>query len=241
VDATANAVDAAKAKVATMEVIVSRLAVDEVVAGEVAAIDASSGSASRENPHEVAEEAVKEASAGVRALGPSEMVAWASSSPGPALGAKAEMLAPGTEIGAAAGPLLFGSASGSEKVSQGAHTARTVESERSKASPTPRATAKGAAGGKVLAALTGSGASSQSSASQLQKEWADTASSSRPGGGREAQGNNLNLAELSKQLSTIRTSLGNVSLQFIEVVQTIDVSNMFSAFDFFCRLCRCAG
>jgi hypothetical protein len=49
------------------------------------------------------------------------------------------------------------------------------------------------------------------------------------------------LAELSKQLSTVRTSLENVSLQFIEAAKTVDVSVMFLAFDFFCRLCHCAG
>jgi hypothetical protein len=49
------------------------------------------------------------------------------------------------------------------------------------------------------------------------------------------------LAELSKQLSTIRKSLGNVSLQFIEAAKTVDVSVMFLAFDFFSRLRRCAG
>jgi hypothetical protein len=35
------------------------------------------------------------------------------------------------------------------------------------------------------------------------------------------------MAELSKQLSTVRTSLGNVNLQFLEAERTIDVSNMF--------------
>jgi hypothetical protein len=87
---------------------------------------------------------------------------------------------------------------------------------------------------KVLAALTRSGVSSQ-------REWADTASSAGPEGSHEAQGGNLTLAELSKQLSTVRTSLGNVSLQFIKAAKTVDVSVMFLAFDFFCRLRRCTG
>jgi hypothetical protein len=51
----------------------------------------------------------------------------------------------------------------------------------------------------------------------------------------------LTLAELSKQLSTARMSLEDVNLQFLEAVQTIDVSNMFSTFDFFCRLGGGAG
>jgi hypothetical protein len=142
---------------------------------------------------------VKEASTGMRTSEPPEMVAQAFSGPGPTLGTKADMPAPGTEIGTAADPPLFGVASGSEKASQGAHTARTMESNHSEASTTPRAAAKGAlGGGKILVASTGSGASSQSSASKLQKEWADTASSTGSGGGRKAQGENLTLAKLSK-------------------------------------------
>jgi hypothetical protein len=177
-----------------MEVVVSHPATNEVVAGEVAVVDVSSGPTSREDPREVAGEAVKEASAGMRVSEPSETVMWASSSPRPAPGANADMPAPGTEIGAAAGPLLFGATSGSEKVSHGAHAAWTVESDHSEASPTPRTAAKGASGerssrlrpGLVLAAIV------------LPASWADTASSARPGGGREAQGDNLTLAELSK-------------------------------------------
>jgi hypothetical protein len=243
-DAAADAIATAEAglarteEAATIEVVVSRPTADEVVAGEVAAVDVSSGPASQEDPRKVAEEAAKEASVGVRASEPPETVASASSGLGPAPGTKADMPMPGTEIGVATGPLLFGATSSSEKVSQGACAARTVENDRSLAFPTPRATAKGASGGKVLIASTGSGASSQSSASQLQKEWADTASSARPGGGREAQGDNLTSVELSKQLSSVRMLLGNVSLQFIEAAQTVDVSNMFSAFDFFRQL-RC--
>jgi hypothetical protein len=109
-----------------------------------------------------------------------------------------------------------------------------VESERSKASPPPRAATQGTSRGKDLTALAGSGVSSQSSASQLQKEWADTASSAGSSGGLKAQGNHLNLAELSMQLSTVRMSLGNVNLQLLEAEQTVDVSNMFLSFDFFC-------
>jgi hypothetical protein len=35
------------------------------------------------------------------------------------------------------------------------------------------------------------------------------------------------LAELSRQLSTIKTSLGNVNLQFVKAEKTINVSDMF--------------
>jgi hypothetical protein len=129
------------------DVIVPRLATDEVVAVEVATAEASSGPASQEDPREVAGEAVKGASTGMRTLEPPETVAQASSGPRPALGMRADMPAPGTEIGVAAGPPLFGAASGSERASQGAHTAQTMESDRSEASTTPRAAAKGASGG----------------------------------------------------------------------------------------------
>jgi hypothetical protein len=84
----------------------------------------------------------------MRTSEPPETIAQASSGLGPAPGMKADMPAPGTEVGAAADPPLFGAASGSEKASQGAHTARTMESDRSEASTNPRAAAKGASGGR---------------------------------------------------------------------------------------------
>jgi hypothetical protein len=74
-----------------------------------------------------------------------------------------------------------------------------------------------------------SGASSQSSASQLQKEGADTASSAGSSGSRKAKGENLTLAKLSKQLTTVKASLGNVSFQFVEAEKTINVSDLFLA------------
>jgi hypothetical protein len=113
-------------------------------------------------------------------------------------GTKAGMPVPGTEIDTTADPPHFKADAGSEKVSQEAPTTRAGEGNRDKASITPGAAAKGALGGKILAALTGSGASNQSSASQLQKEWADTASSTGSGGSRKDKGENLTLAELSK-------------------------------------------
>jgi hypothetical protein len=151
------------------------------------------------------------------------------------------MPTPEMEIGTAADPPLFGAAFGSEKASQGAHTARTMEIDRSKASITPKAAAKGASRGKILAASTGSGASSQSSANQLQKEWADTASSIGSTRGHKAKCENLTLAKLSRQLSTVKASLGDVNLQFVEAEKTVNVSNMFLAFGFFYRLHRCVG
>jgi hypothetical protein len=126
------------------------------------------------------------------------------------------------DIGAAAGPLLFGAASGSDKVPQGPLTAW--------------AAAKDASGEKVPTATVGSGIGSQSSATQLQKEWADTASSTETSANLKAQGNSLTLVELSKELSIVRESLRNVNFQLLEATQTVDISNVSSTFDFFCRL-----
>jgi hypothetical protein len=139
-------------------------------------------------------------------------------------------------IGAAAGPLLFGTASDSDKVPQGPLTTRVVGSDRGEASPAPKAVTKDASGEKIPAAAAGSGVGSLSSASQLQQEWADTASSAETSGNLKAQGNSLTLAELSKQLSAVRESLRNVKLQFLEATRTTDVSNVLSAFDFFYQL-----
>jgi hypothetical protein len=39
----------------------------------------------------------------------------------------------------------------------------------------------------------------------------------------------LTLAELSKQLATVKESLGNAGLQFVEAEKTVNVSNLFLA------------
>jgi hypothetical protein len=89
---------------------------------------------------------------------------------------------------------------------------------------------------KIPVATVGSGAGSLSSASQLQQEWADTASSVETSGKLQAQGSHLTLAELSRQLSVVKESLRNVNLQFLEALRTTVVSIMLSTFDFFYRL-----
>jgi hypothetical protein len=107
---------------------------------------------------------------------------------------------------------------------------------RGEASPAPEAATKDTSRGKAPAAAAGSGVGSLSSAGQLQQEWADTASSAEAGGNLKAQGNSLTLAELSRQFSTVKESLRNVNLQFLEAAWTTDVSNVLLAFDFFYRL-----
>jgi hypothetical protein len=111
-----------------------------------------------------------------------------------------------------------------------------VGSDHGEASPAPKAATKEASGEKIPAAVAGSGIGSLSSASQLQQEWADNASSAETSGNLKAQGNSLTLAELSKQLCAIRESLRNVNFQFLEATRTTDMSNVLSAFDFFCQL-----
>jgi hypothetical protein len=118
-------------------------------------------------------------------------------------------------------------------VSQETFAARTEEDNRDEASVTPRAAAKGASGGRTFTPPTGSSVGSQSSASQLQKEWADTASSAGSGEANEAKARNLTLADVNKQLTTIRKSLQNAGLQFVRAEKTVDVSNSFSASDSF--------
>jgi hypothetical protein len=46
----------------------------------------------------------------------------------------------------------------------------------------------------------------------------------------------LTLAELSRQFSTVKESLRNVNLQFLDAARTTNVSNVPLAFDFFCWL-----
>jgi hypothetical protein len=71
---------------------------------------------------------------------------------------------------------------------------------------------KDASRGKVPAGAARSGVGSLSSASQLQQEWANTASSVEARGKLKAQGSKLTLADLNKQFSIVKESLRNVSL-----------------------------
>jgi hypothetical protein len=57
----------------------------------------------------------------------------------------------------------------------------------------------------------------------------DTASSASSGGTSRTKGGNLTLAELSKQLATVKASLGNVNFQFVEAEKTINVSHLLLA------------
>jgi hypothetical protein len=159
------------------EVVVPPPTVGEAAAGEVTAADASSNPISQEDAREVVAKVTEEPTVHEGAPKLSELAARASSSSEPTPIVRAIMSAFETSIGVAAGALLFGAASGSDKALQGSPTARAVGSDRGEASPAPKAATKDASGEKILAAAAGSGIGSLSSTSQLQQEWADTASS----------------------------------------------------------------
>jgi hypothetical protein len=185
------------------EVIAPPPTIGEAVSGEVVTADASSDPPGQEDIGAVAVKTTEETSARVEASDPPEPAA---------LSMQTVMSTFGMGIGAAAGPLLFGAASGSDKAPQGPLTTRVAGSERDEAPLAADTAAKGASGEKIPVAMAGSSAGSLSSASQLQQEWADTASSVETSGKLQAQGGPLTLAELSRQLSIVKESLRNVNL-----------------------------
>jgi hypothetical protein len=190
-----------------MEVVEAPPPVVEAVSEEVVAIDVSSDPPGQEDTRAVAMKTTEETLVHVEASDP----------PNPAaLSVRIVMPMFGMGIGAATGPLLLGAAAGSDKAPQRPLTTRAARSERDEAPPAPDTIVKGASGEKILVATAGSGAGSLSSASQLQQEWADTASSVKTRGKLQAQGNHLTLAELNRQLSVVKESLGNVNLKFLE-------------------------
>jgi hypothetical protein len=111
-----------------------------------------------------------------------------------------------------------------------------ARSESGETSPAPEVATKDASRGKAPATAAGSGVGSLSSASQLQQEWADTASSVDAGEKLKVQGSKPTLAELNKQFSIIKESLQNVGLQFLDAIRMTNVSTTPLASDFFCWL-----
>jgi hypothetical protein len=96
--------EAGAEEVTATEVFAPHTTTGEAAAGETTTAEASSSPAGQEEPREVAEEAMKEASAGVEILEPLEVAAQASSSAAPALCTKAGTPVPGTDIDKAADP-----------------------------------------------------------------------------------------------------------------------------------------
>jgi hypothetical protein len=116
------------------------------------------------------------------------------------------MPAPEKEVDEAINPPHAGADAGPGNVSQETPAAQAEEVDRGEAFVIPGAATKSASGGRTFTALTGSCTGSQSSISRLQKEWVDT--TSRAGSGAsEARARNLTLADLNKQLATVRESL----------------------------------
>jgi hypothetical protein len=169
----------------------------------------------------------------VGTLGPQDTIVQASFDAAPALGTGTGTLAPEKQVGEATDPPHARADASLGNVSQETFAARTKEDDCGEASITPRAAAKGALGGRTITAPTGSSAGSQSSASQLQKEYVDTASSAGSSEASEARARNLTLADVNKQLATIRESLQNAGLQFVRAEKTVDVSNSILASDSF--------
>jgi hypothetical protein len=89
--------------------------------------------------------------------------------------------AAGTRAGVTIDSLLHGLVSGSGKTSQGLLTTRVARDKRGDDSLAPGAVTKGASSGKALVAVAEPSIGSLSSASLLQQEWADTASSADAG------------------------------------------------------------
>jgi hypothetical protein len=157
--AAADGVGLIRVEEATLtEVVAPPPTIGEAASEEVAAANASSDPPGQEDPGAVAVKTTEETSTRVEASDP----------PKPAvLSMQTIMSSFGTGIGAAAGPLLFRAASGSEKAPQGLLTARAAGSECDEAPPVPNAAAKGTLGEKTPIATAGSSAGSLSSAGQL--------------------------------------------------------------------------
>jgi hypothetical protein len=109
-----------------------------------------------------------------------------------------------------------------------------ARSKHGETSPALEVATKDASGGKAPATVAGSGVGSLIYASQLQQEWADTTLRFDAGGKLKVQGSKPTLAELNKQFSTVKESLQNVGLQFLDAMRTTNVSIAPLASDFFC-------
>jgi hypothetical protein len=103
--------------------------------------------------------------------------------------------------------LLFGLVSSSGEASRGLLTTLVARSECGDDSSAPEIAAKGASSGKALVDVAKSSIGSLSSASRLQQEWADTASSADVGDKLKVQGSKPTLAGLDKQFTIVKGSL----------------------------------
>jgi hypothetical protein len=111
-----------------------------------------------------------------------------------------------------------------------------ARSERGDDLPAPEAVTTGASRGKALVSVAEPSIGSLSSASQLQQEWADTASSADAGEKLNVRGSKLTLAELDKQFAVVKGSLQNAGFQLLDAIRTTNVSAAPLASGFFCWL-----
>jgi hypothetical protein len=151
--------------------------VEVAAVGNDAATHASSDPPSQEGTCKAMAETTAESSTRAGSLEPPEPAGRTLSSPRPAPSVQAVMPTLGAGAGAADSLPLFGLASNSGGASQGPLATRVERSERGETPPAPKVATQDASRGRTPAAVAGSGVRSLSSASQLQQEWADTASS----------------------------------------------------------------
>jgi hypothetical protein len=142
--------------------------------------------------------------------------------------------ATGTRAGVTVDSLLLGLVFGSSEASQGLLTTRVARSERGDDLPAPKVVTRVTSSGKALVTVAESSVGSLSSASQLQREWADTASSADVGEKLKAQGSKPTLAELDKQFTIVKGSLQIADFQLLDAVQMTNMSTAPLAFGFFC-------
>jgi hypothetical protein len=130
----------------------------------------------------------------------------------------------GSRAGAIADSPFLGLASNSGEASPRLLVTRVARSERGDGSPAPEVVANNASSGRTLVAATGSNIGSLSSASHLQQEWADTASSAGVRKKLKVQGSKPTLAELDKQFTAARESLRNAGFKLLDAMQATNVS-----------------
>jgi hypothetical protein len=134
----------------------------------------------------------------------------------------------------AADSLILGLVAGSGEASRELLTTLVARSERGDDSPAPAVVTKGVPSGKALIAMAESSIGSLSSASRLQQEWADTASSADVGEKLKVQGSKPTLAELDKKFAVTKESLQNAGFQLLDAIRTTNVSAAPLASDFLC-------
>jgi hypothetical protein len=207
---------------------------EDVTAGNDAAIHASSNPPSQEGAREAAVGAAEEAPVRARPLELPGPAAQTPSSLELVPSVQDVVPAAGTRAGVTIDSLLLRLVSSFGEASQGLLTTRVARDKRGDDLLAPEAVTKGASSGKALVAVAGSSIGSLSSASQLQQEWANTASSADAGEKLKVQGSKLTLAELDKQFAVVKGSLQNAGFQLLDAIRTTNVSTTPLASGFFC-------